>query len=156
MNRANDVSSNISDGVLNPSGVRFGSAEIYAVLDKFSEVEDSLCVGQRRESDEDEAVLLFILMKPKNHISSDLIGRIKKAIQERYSPRHVPKAVFEVDAIPYTVNGKKCEINVKRILNGMDSSVGGTVANPESLGGYEKYHKLPKHVVVGKTRSPKL
>lgn len=156
MDHANDLSSKISDGVLNPSGVRFGSAEIYDVLEGFSEVEDCLCVGQRRESDEDEAVLLFVLMKPKHYISSDLIGRIKKAIQEKYSPRHVPKEVFEVEAIPYTVNGKKCEINVKRILNGMRSVAGGTVANPESLRGYEKYHKLPKHVVVGRRSSAKL
>ncbi|KAJ0416309.1 acetoacetyl-CoA synthetase [Aspergillus carlsbadensis] len=125
-----------SDGVLNPSGVRFGSSEIYAVVDAFPEIEDSICIGQRREFDEDEAVLLFVVLKPGQSLSSELVRRVKNAIRERYSPRHVPKDIFDVSAIPYTANGKKCEINVKQILNGVGSAVGGSVVNPESLEGY--------------------
>lgn len=125
-------------------------------MDEFSEIQDSICVGQRREFDEDEAVLLFILMKPTHQVSLGLISSIKKAIRERYSPRHVPKEIFEVAAIPYTVNGKKCETNVKQILNGMDSAVGGAVANPESLAGYQQYHRLPKHAIASKKTQTKL
>lgn len=145
-----------SDGVLNPSGVRFGSAEIYAVLDEFSDIEDSICVGQRRKTDEDEAVLLFILMKPKKKLSADLVASIKQAIKEKRSPRHVPAGIFEVDGIPYTFNGKKCETNVKQILNKLNVTVGGTVANPESLKLFEKYARLPTHTVTKGPRVVKL
>lgn len=125
-------------------------------MDEFSNIEDSLCVGQRRKTDEDEAVLLFVLMKPKKKLSTDLIDSIKQAIKEKRSPRHVPKEIFEIDAIPYTFNGKKCETNVKQILNKLNVTVGGTVANPESLKLYEKYASLPTHTVTKGPRAVKL
>jgi acetoacetyl-CoA synthetase len=131
------------DGVLNPSGVRFGSSEIYAVTEMFPEIEDSLCVGQRRKSDVDERVLLFVKMKKDQAWTTDLVTRIKLAIRQRYSSRHVPKYVFEVADIPYTVNGKKCEINVKQIVSGQTVAVSGTVANPSSLELYHIYMNLP-------------
>jgi len=73
-----------SDGVLNPSGVRFGPAEIYAVTETFTaEIGDALCVGQRRKDDEDEAVLLFIKLKPHlKELESGLVTKIKSAIKE--------------------------------------------------------------------------
>ncbi|KAF2806024.1 acetoacetyl-synthase [Mytilinidion resinicola] len=132
-----------SDGVLNPSGVRFGSAEIYAVTEMFSEIEDSICVGQRRKIDADERVLLFVKMKPGQAFGEELVTRIKQAIRQKYSTRHVPKFVFEVADIPHTVNGKKCEINVKNIVSGRTVAVSGTVANPRSLDEYQEYVKLP-------------
>ncbi|CAI6092724.1 unnamed protein product [Clonostachys chloroleuca] len=128
-----------SDGVLNPSGVRSGSAEIYAVTETFPELSDSICVGQKREIDADERVLLFIKMKSGSRLDTDLAQRI-----HRYYPRHVPKFVFEVADIPYTVNGKKCEINVKNIVNGRKSVASGTIANPGALDLYEQYWQLPK------------
>ncbi|SJK97182.1 related to acetoacetyl-CoA synthetase [Armillaria ostoyae] len=97
-----------SDGVLNPSGVRFGSGEIYNVMGRFSStVEDSLCIGQRRPKDLNERVLLFVKMRPGNNLSSALIKDIRGSIRASLSPRHVPAYIFEVDDIPYTVNGKK-------------------------------------------------
>lgn len=91
-----------ADGVLNPSGVRFGSAEIYNVLDaRFpNEIQDSVCVGQRRPGDQDEQVLLFLLMKPGVKISEDLIARVKNAISQDVGRRCVPKYVFETPEIP--------------------------------------------------------
>ncbi|KAJ0419718.1 acetoacetyl-CoA synthase [Aspergillus carlsbadensis] len=145
-----------SDGVLNPSGVRFGSAEIYAVVDEFPEIEDCVCVGQRREFDEDEAVLLFVVMKPGVTLSARLIGSLQRAVCVRYSPRHVPTQILQVAAIPYTVNGKKCEINVKQTVNGMAAAVWGAVANPESLKEFEQYYHLPKHVIASKKTVAKL
>jgi acetoacetyl-CoA synthetase len=139
-----------SDGVLNPSGVRFGSAEIYAVTDTFPEIEDTICVGQRRPTDDDEAVLLFVKMKSKHRLSHDLVGRLKAAIRERYSARHIPAHIFEVADIPYTINGKKCEINVRQIVSGMKSAVSGTVANPESLQLYQQYVHLPRNGSIAK------
>lgn len=131
------------DGVLNPSGVRFGSSEIYAVTEVFPEIEDSLCVGQRRKSDIDERVLLFVKLKKGQTWTTDLATRLKLAIRQRYSSRHVPKYVFEVADIPYTVNGKKCEINIKQIVSGQAVAVSGTVSNPSSLELYRKYINLP-------------
>lgn len=90
-----------SDGVLNPSGVRFGSGEIYTVLEQFSSVlDDSLCVGQRRPQDTDERVLLFVKMRKGEKFSGALEGRIRAAIRNALSARHVPAFVFEVTDIP--------------------------------------------------------
>ncbi|OQV00728.1 hypothetical protein CLAIMM_06187 isoform 2 [Cladophialophora immunda] len=91
-----------ADGVLNPSGVRFGSSEIYSVIEaKFSDVvADSICVGQRRPQDHDERVMLFLLMKPGNRFTLSLVRAVKEAIRKEYSPRHVPKYVFETPEIP--------------------------------------------------------
>ncbi|KAH9935798.1 uncharacterized protein B0H18DRAFT_1207327 [Fomitopsis serialis] len=132
-----------SDGVLNPSGVRFGSAEIYSVLEDFSDaVDDSLCVGQRRPQDKDERVLLFLKMRPDHPLDEALANRIRAAIRAALSPRHVPAHIFEVDEIPYTVNGKKIEIAVKQIVSGSTLKPSGTVANPESLKLYYKFRDL--------------
>ena len=131
------------DGVLNPSGVRFGSAEIYAITEKIPDIADSLCVGQKREVDDDERVLLFVKMQPGKRLTPGLEQHIRAAIRAAHSPRHVPKFIFEIQDIPYTVNGKKCEINVKNIVCCRKTAVSGTVANPEALTLYETYQKLP-------------
>ncbi|KAG5652875.1 hypothetical protein H0H81_003305 [Sphagnurus paluster] len=134
-----------SDGVLNPSGVRFGSGEIYTVMEKFSDVlDDSLCIGQRRPQDLDERVLLFLKMRPGKKFTPKLEKQIKTDIRKALSARHVPKYIFEVEDIPYTVNGKKIEIAVKQIVSGSDLQPSGTVANPESLKLYYKYRDLDK------------
>lgn len=91
-----------ADGVLNPSGVRFGSAEIYSVIERrFSEhVQDSVCVGQRRPQDSDESVMLFLLMRPGHKFTRQLVAEIKDAIRKDLSKRHVPKYMFETPEIP--------------------------------------------------------
>ena len=90
-----------ADGVLNPSGVRFGSAEIYGVLENgFPQLADSICVGQRRPQDNDESVLLFLMMKPGEKFTVKLVNDVKAAIRKQLSPRHVPKHVFETPEIP--------------------------------------------------------
>ncbi|KAI1018019.1 hypothetical protein LB504_003802 [Fusarium proliferatum] len=132
-----------SDGVLNPSGVRFGSAEIYAVMETFTEVLDSICVGQKREADYNERVLLFIKMRPGIPLTQHLETKIRAAIRDRHSPRHIPAYILEVNDIPYTANGKKCEINVKHVINGNRFAVAGSVANPTALKAYEKFRNLP-------------
>ncbi|KAJ7121268.1 acetoacetyl-CoA synthetase [Mycena crocata] len=133
-----------SDGVLNPSGVRFGSGEIYTVLEQFTSViNDSLCVGQRRSQDKDERVLLFLKMRPGNPLDDRLVAEIKSAIRTALSARHVPTFILEINDIPYTVNGKRIEIAVKQIVSGSDLKPSGTVANPESLQLYYKYRDLP-------------
>jgi acetoacetyl-CoA synthetase len=91
-----------ADGVLNPSGVRFGSSEIYRIIEAnfTSEIADSLCVGQRRPIDADERVMLFLLMKPGFSLTPELVSRVKSTIREQLSPRHVPMFVFETPEIP--------------------------------------------------------
>lgn len=94
-----------ADGVLNPSGVRFGSAEIYGVLENgFPMLADSICVGQRRPQDADESVLLFLMMKSGEKFTAKLANDVKAAIRKELSPRHVPKHVFETPAIPVSSN----------------------------------------------------
>ena len=91
----------ISDGVLNPSGVRFGSGEIYSVLEQFTALlDDSLCVGQRRPHDKDERVLLFLKMRAGHKFTGTLVDRIRSAIRTRLSARHVPAFIFEIEDIP--------------------------------------------------------
>lgn len=95
-----------ADGVLNPSGVRFGSAEIYTVLEaEFAgEIEDSVCVGQRRKGDVDERVLLFVKMREGRRFDVQLVRRVRESIARGLSRRHVPRFVFETREIP--VSGK--------------------------------------------------
>ncbi|KAH8814724.1 acetoacetate-CoA ligase [Flagelloscypha sp. PMI_526] len=141
-----------SDGVLNPSGIRFGSAEIYTVLEAppFTIwIEDTLCIGQQRlPVDTSERVLLFIKMRPSEvgKLTTERKELIRKRIGELRSKRHVPDGIWEVKDIPYTVNGKKIEIAVKNIVSGRGIKNSGTVANPESLKEYEKFRDIEKYL----------
>ncbi|KIJ67761.1 hypothetical protein HYDPIDRAFT_83248 [Hydnomerulius pinastri MD-312] len=139
-----------SDGVLNPSGVRFGSAEIYALVNGdvqgLEGVQDVLCVGQRREGEEDERVLLFLKMREgeRGKVGREIRERVREVVRRGLSRRHVPAGIFEIEDIPYTVNGKKIEIAVKQIVSGVDAVPSGTVANPESFKLYYKYRDFEK------------
>ncbi|PTD05437.1 Acetoacetyl-CoA synthetase [Fusarium culmorum] len=133
-----------SDGVLNPSGIRFGSADIYAVIEGgfATEVAESLCVGQRRPQDHDESVVLFLLMKPGVKFTAELANTIRERIAKELTKRHVPKYIFEVPDIPVTVNGKKVELPVKQIISGSNIKPSGTLLNPESLDYYYQFQKI--------------
>ena len=98
-----------SDGILKPAGVRFGSAEIYnVVLEYFAEdVEDALCIGRRRETDNDEIVVLFLKMGEGKKLHFNLINEMKTKIKNALSARHVPAVIDECPEIPVTTNGKK-------------------------------------------------
>lgn len=90
-----------SDSILNPAGVRFGSAEIYNVLlARFPEIVDSVCIGQQREGEADERVLLFVKMEEGKKFTDELVGRMKKGIREDLSARHVPAIIEECPDIP--------------------------------------------------------
>lgn len=98
-----------SDGTLNPNGVRFGSAEIYNVVDKFNVdggIEDSLCVGQKIKGEDDERVVLFLKMKDGSaSISDELVKKLKTTIRSELSPRHVPAFILAIKDIPVSVCG---------------------------------------------------
>ncbi|KAI1820602.1 acetoacetate-CoA ligase [Xylaria intraflava] len=137
-----------ADGVLNPSGVRFGSAEIYSVIERnFSDqVSDSICVGQRRPQDNDESVMLFLLMRPGHKFNQKLVRDIKAAIGKEMTKRHIPKYVFETPEIPTTVNLKKVELPVKQIVSGQIIKPSGTLLNPKSLDYYYQFAKVEELV----------
>ena len=129
-----------SDATLNPGGVRIGTAEIYRVVDTFDEVEDSLVVGQKWE--DDERVILFIKLNKKCIFTKNLTKQIKQSIRNNCSPRHVPAIVLETKDIPYTINGKKVEIAVKKIMHGHSVANKDALANPESLDLYQNLNEL--------------
>jgi len=127
-----------SDATLNPGGIRIGTAEIYRVVEKFSEVTDSLVVGQKWG--DDERVILFVKLTEDISLHNEFIQKIKKTIRLECSPRHIPKKIIKITDIPYTINGKKVEIAVKKIIHGEDVPNRDALANPESL---KFYQNLP-------------
>jgi len=137
-----------ADGVLNPSGVRFGSAEVYNSLDANfpDEIQDSVCVGQRRPQDTDESVMLFLLMKPGKAFTQDLVKRAKDAIARDVGRRCVPKYVFETPDIPTTINLKKVELPVKQIVSGKTIKPSDTLANGKCLEFYYQFSKIEELV----------
>jgi acetoacetyl-CoA synthetase len=125
-----------SDSVLKPSGVRIGTGEIYSVLEKLPEIADSLVVGQNWKGD--QRVVLFVQLAPGYSITEDLRAKIRKALRENASPRHVPAVILEAPSIPYTFNMKKVESAVRNIIDGKPVANRDALANPESLEYYEK------------------
>ena len=119
-----------SDTTLNPGGVRIGTAEIYRVMDKFDDVDDSVVIGYKFESD--ELIILFVKTSEKK-LNQELIKDIKYKIKHNCSPRHVPFKIIPVKDIPYTINGKKVEIAVKNIIEGKNVTNIDALSNPESL-----------------------
>ncbi|XP_044514669.1 acetoacetyl-CoA synthetase isoform X2 [Gracilinanus agilis] len=130
-----------SDGTLNPNGVRFGSSEIYNIVEAFEEVLDSLCIPQYNK-DGEERVILFLKMVSEHSFSQDLVKRIKDAIRIGLSARHVPSLILETKDIPYTINGKKVEVAVKHIIAGKLVEQRGSFSNPESLDLYQNIPEL--------------
>jgi len=143
-----------ADGVLNPSGVRFGSAEIYNVIEQYCpQVQDSICVGQRRPTGHDETVLLFLMMAPGHKFSQAIVKDVKDAIARELSKRHVPKHVFETPEIPTTINLKKVELPVKQIVSGYVVKPSSTLMNPGCLKYYYQFADIEKFLEQEKTKS---
>jgi acetoacetyl-CoA synthetase len=126
-----------SDSVLKPSGVRIGTAEIYNVLDKFGEIADSLVIGQNWKGD--QRVLLFVQLRPGAALTGELTDKIRKALREQASPRHIPAIIAAVPDIPYTLNMKKVESAVTNIVNRRPVLNRDALKNPEALDFYEKF-----------------
>ena len=113
-----------ADGVLNPSGVRFGSAEIYSVIEVcFPQVADSICVGQRRPDDDDESVMLFLKMKDGCEYTPALAKRVKDKIASERSRRHVPRYVFQTWDIPVSFQLVGWEYGQRSLINGRQLSI---------------------------------
>jgi acetoacetyl-CoA synthetase len=125
-----------SDAVLKPSGVRIGTAEIYAQMEKLPEIADSLAVGQNYQ--EDQRVILFVKLAPGFALTDELKEKIRRTLRENASPRHVPALILETPDIPYTLNMKKVESAVTNIINGRAVTNKDALINPSSLDYYEK------------------
>ena len=128
-----------------PSGIRFGSGEIYAIVEAApynTRISNSLCVGRRRPNDTDEEVFLFLVMSPPHQLTPQFRAEVKAGIRNALSARHVPKYVLEVPGIPVTINGKKVETAVKQVLGGKDVTPSNTVLNPETIGYFSRFRDL--------------
>ncbi|MBI4357331.1 MAG: acetoacetate--CoA ligase [Gammaproteobacteria bacterium] len=128
-----------SDAVLNPGGVRIGTAEIYRPMEKIDEIVESLVVGQKWQ--DDERIILFVKLRPDLSWSPELEARIQKTIREDTTPRHVPSKIIPIADIPKTLNGKIAELAVCNILHGRKVTNQNALANPESL---KLYQNLPE------------
>jgi acetoacetyl-CoA synthetase len=107
-------------------------------------IEDSLCVGQKRPEDADERIVLFLKMKQGHEFTEDVVNKVRNSIRSLLSPRHVPSFILPISEIPYTINGKKVEVAVKRIISGEKVLPSGSLANPDCLKLYANIPELNK------------
>ncbi len=129
-----------SDATLNPGGVRIGTAEIYRVVENMDEIEDSVVVGQQYEGD--ERVILFVKMNKGFNLDEELIRKIRNNIRNNCSPRHMPALILETPDVPYTINGKKVEIAVKKLIHGQEVKNRDALSNPQCLDYFKNLKEL--------------
>jgi acetoacetyl-CoA synthetase len=119
-----------SDATLNPGGVRIGTAELYRQVEQLEEIEDSVVVGQKW--DNDVRVILFVKLAPGVELTDDLKNTIRQTIRVHASPRHVPAKIIPVPDIPYTLNMKKVELAVKKVIHNQEVKNKDALRNPEA------------------------
>src|SRR5690554_11001 len=127
-----------SDAVLNPGGVRIGTAEIYRQVEKVDEVLEALCIGQ--EWKDDVRVVLFVRMKEGFTLDDEIRKRIRDTVKAETTPRHVPSKIIQVADIPRTLSGKIVELAVREVVHGRPVKNQDALANPEAL---ELFANLP-------------
>jgi acetoacetyl-CoA synthetase len=140
-----------SDATLKVSGVRIGTAEIYRIVERFPEVADSLVASL--DVDGETKVVLFVKMREGQELTEELIERIRKALREEASPRHVPHYVVQAPDIPYTFNLKKVEIAVSNILNGRPVTNREAIVNADVLEFYERFAQELRRKLAAKGES---
>jgi acetoacetyl-CoA synthetase len=124
-----------SDSTINRGGIRMGTSEIYRAVDKVEEVQDSLVVDVQKPNG-DAYMPLFVVLEEGRELDDELVKKIKQSIRENTSPRHVPNEILAVHDIPRTLNGKKVEVPVKKILTGTppeEAVSKDSLSNPDSL-----------------------
>ena len=129
-----------SDAVLNPGGVRIGTAEIYRQVETFEEIIDAVCVGQ--SWDNDIRVLLFVILRQEQNLTEELKNAITLRIRNHASPRHMPAKIIAVADIPRTMSGKIAELAVRDQVHGRKIKNTTALANPESLKNFENLDEL--------------
>ena len=128
-----------SDAVLNPGGVRIGTAEIYRQVERLDEVVESLAIGQ--DWNHDVRVVLFVRLRDGLTLDDALIDRIRAQIRDNTTPRHVPARIVQVADIPRTKSGKIVELAVRNVVHGRPVRNIDALANPEAL---ELYRNRPE------------
>lgn len=124
-----------SDSTINRGGIRIGTSEIYRAACGMTEIEDSLAVDLTDKNNKG-VLLFFVVLNQGLQLTKTLEGEIRQCIREKCSPRHMPDMIFQISAVPQTLNGKKLEVPVKKLLMGvpLDKAVNdGSVKNPQSL-----------------------
>jgi acetoacetyl-CoA synthetase len=129
-----------SDATLNPGGVRIGTAEIYRQIDTIEEVADSVVVGQNWKND--VRVILFVVMADGVQLTQEIENKIRKTIRTHASPRHVPAKIIAVDDIPYTLNMKKVEVAVRKVIHGLEVKNKDALRNPQCLEAFASIKEL--------------
>ncbi|HEX6572838.1 MAG TPA: hypothetical protein VF055_12510, partial [Steroidobacteraceae bacterium] len=127
-----------SDAVLNPGGVRIGTAEIYRQVEKLEDILESLAIGQ--EWDNDVRVVLFVRLRPGVELDAALEKKIRDVIRTNTTPRHVPARIVAVPDIPRTISGKIVELAVREVVHGRPVRNTDALANPGAL---EHFRDLP-------------
>ena len=125
-----------SDTTLNPGGIRIGTAEIYRAVENMCEIEDTIVVGKPNQGDVD--VVLCVKLTEDATLDSEMQDNIRKVIRSKTTPRHVPKYIFSVTDIPYTISGKKVEKAVLSTIIGKKIKNKDALANPDCLSQYSK------------------
>ena len=128
-----------ADAVLNPSGVRIGTAEIYSQVQKVEEVIDCMAVGQKW--DNDERVILFVVMREGVALTDEIKKKIKTIIRDNATPRHVPAKIIAVRGIPKKCNGKIVELAVKNVIHGKEVVNKDSIEDPSLL---EDFKNIPE------------
>jgi len=129
-----------SDTTLNPGGVRLGTAEIYSVVEKFEEIQESIVIGQSWKND--IRIILFVVLNSGYSLTNEIKDKIKKAIRSDASPRHVPSKIIAISEIPKTKNGKLVELAVKQSIEGERIKNLEALANPDSLKQFKNIKEL--------------
>lgn len=129
-----------SDAILNPGGVRIGTAEIYRQVEKIAEVIDSVVIGQ--EWQDDVRVVLFVKLREGATLDNNLQTKICQTIKQNASPRHVPAKILQVGDIPRTISGKIVEIAVRETVHGHAVDNLQSLANPEALAWFQNRVEL--------------
>lgn len=120
-----------SDAVLNPGGVRIGTAEIYRQVEKLPEILESIAIGQ--DWDNDVRVVLFVRLREGAELTDDLQNNIRQVIRSNTTPRHVPAKIIQVRDIPRTISGKIVELAVRNVVHDRPVKNTDALANPEAL-----------------------
>ena len=128
-----------SDAVLNPGGVRIGTAEIYRQVEQVASVLESIVIGQ--EWGDDVRVVLFVVLREGLSLTDALCDEIRAVVRANTTPRHVPAKIVQVTDIPRTLSGKIVELAVRNAVHGRPVKNTDALANPEAL---ELYRNLPQ------------
>lgn len=129
-----------SDAVLNPGGVRIGTAEIYRQVERLDEVIESVVIGQVWQ--DDVRVVLFVVLRPGLVLEETLTAKIKSTIRQETTPRHVPAKVIQVPEIPRTISGKIVELAVREVVHGRPVKNKDALANPMALAHFANLEAL--------------